>query len=569
MAAQPSPTTSAQDIQTIAVLSLSGTTVTATVPPSTSGVAVVDGTTISFRHEGITLSDGEVFSLGFDGLVASTTTASYEYVSVPASQSVKYDSTRHPTGTSVVVTDSQDVTSTLPPDTPLLPTSSTGMTSSPGVHDADDGFGDSFVYLFWIYDFYQQWLREHDHQHEYVREQYFWRSSWSGEYQRGAFDDERWEWSAGAGVECWVWGIVCCGVGVVGYVWGDGWVVRWEKGEEGIVADFLSPSCDEAVSFVLQTLVEYLSAFRLSHPNIMADMCSFSSSSIFEELESSDRQSSITSRRSSMAEQHGGVPVPQDPCPSRSKPLDRPTMAESQPSTPRALDPRAPCFEATNFTNDTRLVRFTIGHVKAAFMVHARFLSKSSMLVKQHLGRTRKDLSVVAMPRLINVSPPTFNIYVNWLYSGRLYCLEENDHEDEDGGVQLNPSSPHYSSAEDPQFILLARLYALRVRLRDAHFQNTILSAILAKVEDPATRSLPGSTAIDIFFEKCGKGSEGMLGRELMVKVWVRYAGVVEHFGVGNRGFLEGEVGELMRGRKEGEEGREAGLDRGRFCLRV
>lgn len=134
MAGQPSPTTSLDNVQTIAVLPLEGTTVTATVPQSTSGVAVVDGTTISFRHEGITLSDGEVFSLGFDGLVASTTTASYEYVS-NASPSVRYDSTRHPTGSTIILTNSQDMSSTLPPDTPLNPTttsaSSEGETQTP------------------------------------------------------------------------------------------------------------------------------------------------------------------------------------------------------------------------------------------------------------------------------------------------------------------------------------------------------------------------------------------------------------------------------------------------------
>ncbi|KAK4497502.1 hypothetical protein PRZ48_011953 [Zasmidium cellare] len=129
MAAQPSPTTANQNIQTIAVLPLSGTTVTATVPPSTSGVAVVDGTTLTFRHEGITLSDGEVFSLGFDGLVASTTTASYEYVSFSGSPSVRFDSTRHPMGTSVVVTETSSV---LPPDTPLTATTSSSSGSGMG-----------------------------------------------------------------------------------------------------------------------------------------------------------------------------------------------------------------------------------------------------------------------------------------------------------------------------------------------------------------------------------------------------------------------------------------------------
>lgn len=94
--------------KTIAILPLNGTTVTATAVPSTTFLAVVDGTTLSFRAEGITLSDGQVFSLGYDGLVDTTTTGKYQAVSADASitttttimttpPSVRYDSTRHPT----------------------------------------------------------------------------------------------------------------------------------------------------------------------------------------------------------------------------------------------------------------------------------------------------------------------------------------------------------------------------------------------------------------------------------------------------------------------------------------
>lgn len=100
--------TSGPPEKTIAILPLNGTTVTATAVPSTSFLAVVDGTTISFRAEGITLSDGQVFSLGYDGLVDTTTTGKFQAVSADATTimttttaattpSVRYDSTRHPT----------------------------------------------------------------------------------------------------------------------------------------------------------------------------------------------------------------------------------------------------------------------------------------------------------------------------------------------------------------------------------------------------------------------------------------------------------------------------------------
>lgn len=63
-----------------AELTLSGTTVTAYGVPSTTGIAVLadSGSTLSFRGEGVTLSDGNVVSLGLDGLVVSTTTALYQ-----------------------------------------------------------------------------------------------------------------------------------------------------------------------------------------------------------------------------------------------------------------------------------------------------------------------------------------------------------------------------------------------------------------------------------------------------------------------------------------------------------
>lgn len=62
----------------VAYLSQSDTTLTAYAVPGTTGLAILDGDTLTFRGEGVTLSDGGVVSLGFDGLVESTTTATYE-----------------------------------------------------------------------------------------------------------------------------------------------------------------------------------------------------------------------------------------------------------------------------------------------------------------------------------------------------------------------------------------------------------------------------------------------------------------------------------------------------------
>jgi hypothetical protein len=72
----------------VAVLTAGDTTITATQVSSTTGLAVVDGTTLTWRQQGITLSNGDVVSLGFNGLEDSTTTAFYEAITISGSSTV-------------------------------------------------------------------------------------------------------------------------------------------------------------------------------------------------------------------------------------------------------------------------------------------------------------------------------------------------------------------------------------------------------------------------------------------------------------------------------------------------
>ncbi|KAF7198237.1 hypothetical protein HII31_00593 [Pseudocercospora fuligena] len=125
---------------TIAILPLTGTTVTATAVPLTTGLAVVDGTTIAFRSDGITLSDGQVFSLGFDGLVDSSTTAKWTSVSIPTTLPEAHQDLRRRQDTEEASTPkdqpiqvSEPQTSSVPPNSPTNAYSSTAITglSSP------------------------------------------------------------------------------------------------------------------------------------------------------------------------------------------------------------------------------------------------------------------------------------------------------------------------------------------------------------------------------------------------------------------------------------------------------
>lgn len=74
------PSTSVAPSNIIAILSANQTTLTASEVAGTTGLAVIDGTTLTWREQGITLSNGIAVSLGYNGLVDSTTTALYETV---------------------------------------------------------------------------------------------------------------------------------------------------------------------------------------------------------------------------------------------------------------------------------------------------------------------------------------------------------------------------------------------------------------------------------------------------------------------------------------------------------
>ena len=87
-----------------AVLTEPSTTVTAYEIPGTTSLAVIDGTTLEWRHQGITLANGDVISIGFNGLEDKTTTASYGTLSVgsgtvSASESVSVSILYKPTHT--------------------------------------------------------------------------------------------------------------------------------------------------------------------------------------------------------------------------------------------------------------------------------------------------------------------------------------------------------------------------------------------------------------------------------------------------------------------------------------
>ena len=61
-----------------------GSVVTALSVAGTTGVVFIEGTTLSWRHNGITLDNGDVVSVVFDGIADSTTTADYQEITLGA-----------------------------------------------------------------------------------------------------------------------------------------------------------------------------------------------------------------------------------------------------------------------------------------------------------------------------------------------------------------------------------------------------------------------------------------------------------------------------------------------------
>ena len=65
-----------------ALLTESDTTITAFKVAGTTGLEVVDGTTLQWRQGGITLANGDVISAGFYGLEDRTTTADFQLIAI-------------------------------------------------------------------------------------------------------------------------------------------------------------------------------------------------------------------------------------------------------------------------------------------------------------------------------------------------------------------------------------------------------------------------------------------------------------------------------------------------------
>ena len=143
-----------------------------------------------------------------------------------------------------------------------------------------------------------------------------------------------------------------------------------------------------------------------------------------------------------------------------------------------------------------------IGQEEFSFMIACEKLAATSNFFRSKDGG--KVLTLVTLPK---VDPLDFNLYINWLFSGRIHVQPP---EQERGHVLL----------EEPEYLALAKLYVLGQTLEDTPFQTTIIDAMVAKFQTSDASEnwrLPGKEAITLIYDSTGEGS---LARKFLVRAY-------------------------------------------------
>lgn len=146
-------------------------------------------------------------------------------------------------------------------------------------------------------------------------------------------------------------------------------------------------------------------------------------------------------------------------------------------------------------------VKVQVGEPPQDFFVHSELLRRSSAFfdaaLKQewHEGKQR----TVQLPEQ---DPETFNLYVQWLYSGRILSKVDGAH----GSVN---------------YLLVTKLYALGEVLLDNVFQDRIIDVLVTCVREKGkdgTTRWPAQEHVNTIYRGTTKGSAG---RRLMVNMHV------------------------------------------------
>ncbi|KAK4547282.1 hypothetical protein LTR36_000937 [Oleoguttula mirabilis] len=152
---------------------------------------------------------------------------------------------------------------------------------------------------------------------------------------------------------------------------------------------------------------------------------------------------------------------------------------------------------------DGTMIDVKVGCEDLGFCVHENLIRSHSGFFEAALSKEWAE-NVERLVKLPEDRPEVFKAYVQWLYSGRIYSIN-------DGNLR------NYS--------LLARMYALGEKLIDPEFQDRVLDAITAsaRFRHPGIkRGFPSNKAIGIIYDGTPSTSPA---RRLIVDLHVRYGG--------------------------------------------
>lgn len=177
-----------------------------------------------------------------------------------------------------------------------------------------------------------------------------------------------------------------------------------------------------------------------------------------------------------------------------------------------------------------------------AFSVHENVLCSSS----EYFNRLRNGMWKESAGDTVSLKegdPAIFQIYMYWLYHGSIPILEdpasdrqveeatemevdnkESEESDECEESEESEESDEEDPCEDEEYIILAKAYVLGDLLRDSHFKDSTLDAIIMKAisEDSDGRyHYPEPPVINFIYDNTLDGSKA---RKFLADLYIRRA---------------------------------------------
>ncbi|CAK4033519.1 Hypothetical predicted protein [Lecanosticta acicola] len=132
----------------------------------------------------------------------------------------------------------------------------------------------------------------------------------------------------------------------------------------------------------------------------------------------------------------------------------------------------------TSARTSTRSAPSIGNHVLLLFVGAARELITLHTNLLPEITQAYLQARAIAAPfhQLPDESPGTVRIYRDYLYTGKIHSVAENDDTDELGG----------GITSQGEWSCLAQLYLLGIEVRDERFANQVIDSIIDKVEEDA-----------------------------------------------------------------------------------